>query len=172
MGRCQIVSAGGSHDSGTPKEIKALESFRMDYRKEIGRRIAELRANRAWTLKDLSLKTKDLLSINRISNYETGERMPGPAEAVILAKAFGVRPAYIMAVDDTQTIISAQEEAMIRNWRTLPERDRMEYFRRLQALALTYRDPAQDLTVERALGPAPKGKKMTINGKASSPGDD
>lgn len=124
----------------------------MDYKKEIGRRIRGARTDKKWTLQDLERRTGDVLSYQRIAAYETGERMPGPSETVILSKALGVRPAYLMALDDTQIPISSQEEALIRNWRTLPERERMSYFRTLQTLALQYRDPVSDEAVERHLG--------------------
>lgn len=121
----------------------------MDYKKEIGRRIRLARDAKAWTLGDLAQKTNDVLTLRRIQNYEAGYRMPGPSEAVILSKALGVRPAYLMAMDDTQLPITAQEEAMIKNWRTLNERDRNDLFRKIQAAALQNRDPAADLAIER-----------------------
>lgn len=115
----------------------------MDYKKEIGRRIRESRLEKGWTLVELSRRTKDLLSNTRISNYETGERMPSPSDAVILGSALGKRPAYLMAVDDVQLPISSQEEALIKFWRALPENERMEYFRSVESRAMIYRDPIQ-----------------------------
>ena len=117
----------------------------MDYKNECGARIKRLRLGKSLTLAELSTKTGDLLSPTRISNYETGERLLGQQEAVILAKALGTRAAYLLAVDDIQTPITPQEEAMIKNWRTLAERDRMDVFRHVQALALQSRDPAVDM---------------------------
>lgn len=130
----------------------------MDYKKEIGRRIRAAREERKWTLDDLSRETHDVLLPKRISNYETGFRMPGPAEAATLAKALGKRTAYIMAVDDRQLPISAPEEALIRNWRTLNERDRMEIFRKVEALAMANRDPVSDAKVAQSYGPANRQK--------------
>ena len=116
----------------------------MDYKTEIGRRIREARKQKDWTLADLSQRTRDVLTLKRINAYENGDRMPGPSEAVTLAKALGVRPAYIMAVDDAQLEISKQEEAMIRNWRALNERERMGIYRRIETLAMASRDPVPD----------------------------
>jgi transcriptional regulator with XRE-family HTH domain len=121
----------------------------VDYNKESGRRIRELREGKGWSLKDLSLRTKEVLSRTRIQNYESGLRMVGPSEAVILAHALSSRPAYIMAVDDTQLPISQQEEKLIRNWRALPENKRMAHFRTIETEALQFRDPAPDMSVTR-----------------------
>jgi transcriptional regulator with XRE-family HTH domain len=116
----------------------------VDHKIESGRRIRELRKGKGWSLTDLSLRTKEVLSRTRIQNYESGHRMVGPSEAVILAHALSSRPAYIMAVDDTQLPISQQEEKLIKNWRALPENMRMAHFRTIETEALQYRDPAPD----------------------------
>jgi transcriptional regulator with XRE-family HTH domain len=116
----------------------------MDYKKEIGSRIKGMRLRRNWRLEDLARRTGDTISLKRISSYELGERMPRPAEAVILAKALGVRAAYLMALDDIELPITTQEEALLRNWRTLAERDRMETFRHVEAMAMASRDPLPD----------------------------
>lgn len=128
----------------------------MDYPEEIGRRIRNLREEKTWSLAELSRRTKDVLSRKRIQNYETGIRTPGPAEAVLLAKALGTRPAYIMAIDDVQTPITPQEESMVRCWRKLNEKDRMTYYRQLETLAMQNADPASDDRVSRAVGKPPE----------------
>lgn len=143
----------------------------MDYRKEIGRRIAKSREEREWTLGQLSAKTDGLLSANRISNYETGFRMPKPQEVVTLAKVLGKRPAYIMALEDVQTPISTQEEALIRNWRKLPENERMSFYRKIEQLAMAYRDAISDQAVEKSLGkPGKRPRKEPA--RSHSPGED
>lgn len=129
----------------------------MDYKKEIGRRIRAARGE--MTLSDLAQKTGDVLTLKRINAYENGDRMPGPGEVVILAKALRVRPAYLMALEDHQLPISPQEETMIRNWRTLTERDRMAIFRKIETFSMASRDPVSDAQVERhipASVPIPK----------------
>lgn len=128
----------------------------MDYKKEIGRRIRKMRLDRNWTLEDLSRETGDVIGLKRISAYETGDRMPGPSEVVKLAKALGANPAYIMALDDSDLQISRLEETLIKNWRTLSERERMDYFRNLERHAMMARDPVADDRVSQALPPAPK----------------
>lgn len=112
----------------------------MDFKKEVGRRIKELRELREWSLADLSRRTKDVLSRTRIQNYEGGHRMPGPADAVILAQALDTRAAYLLAVDDIQIQISQQEERLIKNWRKLPENERMSMYRQAEQLAIAYQD--------------------------------
>jgi transcriptional regulator with XRE-family HTH domain len=133
----------------------------MDYKKEIGRRIRLARDEKGYTLADLSRKTDDVLGIKRISHYEHGLRMPGPSEAVILAKALGKRASWIMAVDDAQLPISLQEETLIRNWRTLNEAQRMNFYRELETMAMASRDPVPDHRVARSQGslPKPKGRQ-------------
>lgn len=133
----------------------------MDYKNEIGRRIRKAREDRTWKLEDLSRETGDVLTLKRISAYENGDRMPGPSEVVILGKALGVKPAYLMALDDTDLQLTRTEEALIRNWRTLSERQRMDYFRDLEGKAMLARDPVSDARVEKALPPPPKAPKRT-----------
>ena len=123
----------------------------MDYKNEIGRRIRSAREEKGLTLADVSKRTDDVLTLKRINAYENGDRMPGPDEVVILAKALGKRPAYLMALDDTQLTISALEEKLIRNWRTLAERERMEFYRQIEAAAMASRDPVPDSIVEKHL---------------------
>lgn len=83
--------------------------------------------------------------------------MLGPQEAVLLAQALDVRPAYFLGVDDVQLQISAQEEILIRNWRELPGKERMEVFRHVEHLAMLNRDPVPD---ERLVNFSAKGKTI------------
>ena len=158
MGGVKNFLACYTHDALGPSEIKGLACSPINFKKEIGRRVALARNERGWTLKELSTKIGGALDPNRISNYETGFRMPGPDEIVALAKALGRRPAYLMALEDAQIPITPLEESLIRNWRTLPERERMEHFRRIEAMAMTHRDPVSDQRVERSLGKPAKAK--------------
>lgn len=130
----------------------------MDYKKEIGRRIRELREERGWTLQEMSRKTRDVLSFQRIGAYEKGDRMPGPSEAVVLAHALSCRAAYILAVDDNQLPISKQEEVLIRNWRALPENRRMSHYREIETESLQFRDPVSDQAVDKHI---PRAKPRT-----------
>ncbi len=135
-----------------PAKNQTLILSPMDFKEEIGRRIKEARKEKGWTLEQLSRETRDVLSFQRIGAYESGDRMPGPAEAVILAKALQVRPAYLLAVEDTQIPLSAQEEELVKNWRTLNERDRMAFFRQVEMAALQNRDPAPSQKVKATFG--------------------
>jgi transcriptional regulator with XRE-family HTH domain len=130
----------------------------MDYKNESGERIRRARLEKGWTQEELSRRTDDVISLKRISHYEKGRRMAGPEEAVILAKALGKRTAYLMAVDDVQLPISVQEEALIKNWRTLNERDRMDLFRKVEALAMANRDPVPNQRVEETFGPTERAR--------------
>jgi len=128
----------------------------MDYKKEIGARIRKAREAKGLTLRELSARVNDLLDLKRINAYENGVRMPKPQEVTILSKALGVRPAYLMALEDEA------EEQLVRNWRTLSERDRMSIFRKVEALALTSRDPVADAEVERHLPRPPAERSAKV----------
>lgn len=73
----------------------------MDIKTKIGRRIAEARRERGYTLKQLAAKTVDLKS-SRISNWEQGTRTPGPNETKQLARALGIAPAYLLCLTDDE----------------------------------------------------------------------
>lgn len=117
----------------------------MDYHHEIGRRVAQERNKHGWSLEELSRRTGGVLSKSRISNYEQGIRMPGPQEANVLAAALGCDAAWLMCL---QQSFSRQELDLLRNFRALPERDRNDYQRRIEVLALAYRDPVADERLE------------------------
>lgn len=127
----------------------------MDYKNEVGRRIRAARDELGLRLVDLSQRTGGVLSLQRINAYENGDRMPSQAEAVILSKALGKSAAYLMALTDSETPMNTVEEKLLRNWRTLNEREKMEVFRHVEALAMASRDPVQDRVVARHL-PLPK----------------
>ena len=113
----------------------------MNYKQEIGRRIRESRDKRGWSLEELAEKTGQRLSKSRIGNYEQGTRMPGPAEVNTLAQALGVDAAWLMCL---QTVFTSQAIEMMRNWMALPDKERNDYFRRIEVLALAYREPVPD----------------------------
>lgn len=81
--------------------------------------------------------------------------MPGPSEANLLAKALGCDAAWLMCL---QQQMSKQELDLIRNFRALPERDRDDYQRRIEVLALAYRTPVPD---EKLTGWDAKPSKKT-----------
>lgn len=113
----------------------------MDYKIEIGRRIAAERDRCGWSLDELARRTNGFLSKSRISNYEQGTRMPGPKEISILAAALGCDAAYLMCLSQSFT---KQELDLLRNFRALPEKDRNDYQRRISILALAYKEPLPD----------------------------
>ena len=135
----------------------------MDYKKEIGKRIRTARLEKGWKLRELAEATDNIVSVSMLNNYEHGARMPKPREAVLLGAALGKRPAYFLGVDDVQTTISTTEEALVRNWRTLPENERMKLFRQIEVQAMRYRDPVQDAQVERHL-PVPTRRRTGKSG--------
>lgn len=129
----------------------------MNYKEEIGRRIKESRESKGLSLEGLSKATGGRLSKSRISNYEQGIRMPGPAEANILAEALGVDASFLMCL---QQVFTTQAIELMRNWMALPEKDRLQYFRRIQVLALAYREPVPDEKLSPAWSTAKPKQKI------------
>lgn len=137
-----------------------------EYKAEIGRRISkarealEAREGRKFSLAELSERTGGLLGKTRIDNYIQGIRMPGPAEANVLADALGTDAAYLMCLKQE---LNAHELEFLRNWRTLPENTREEYFVRIEALSMAYRKPLPDEKLTPAFkSPAPRrGKRRS-----------
>ena len=129
----------------------------MDFKRETGRRIKKAREDADLTLEEASRRTRGLLSASRISNYEQGLRTPGALEAWELAKALGSSPAHLLCVEGEEGM-SPEEATLLRSWRALPENDRKEYARRIEVLALAYREPVPDERVARAVRPARKRK--------------
>lgn len=162
-GRGRVISQKSSQDVYTPGEASdSVPDAMVDYPRRIGARIRAAREGFGWTRGELAAKTGLLES--RIGNYENGLRTPGPQEVVTLARALQERPAYLMGLED-EVALSPEEWALIRNLRTLPERDRLAYSRRIEQLAMVYREPVPDEDVERALGrpEPPKGDPRPRN---------
>ncbi len=127
-----------------PRDISFGESTPM-------RKIKRLRFP-AWTSRpklapDFAPRGRRRASLaGKFNAYENGSRLPTPTEITILSKALGKRAAYLMGLEDET------EEQLLRNWRTLNERERMDIFRKVEAMAATSRDPVQDQVVARHLG--------------------
>jgi transcriptional regulator with XRE-family HTH domain len=99
--QCTRVVDKCKEEISTHRGFNAHYSLRMtndDYKKEIGRRIAAARKSKDWSLADLASRSK--LGRTAIGNYESGERMPGPAEINALALAMGVSGAFLMCLSD------------------------------------------------------------------------
>lgn len=133
----------------------------MNYKKEAGRRLQAARLAKRLTLEDLSAKVGKLLSPSRLSNYEQGIRMIGVQEALALYPHLGVEPSHLLCVDVEEGDLTAQETRLLRNFRTLPEKDRNDYERRIEALSLVYREPVPDekLSLEVRRGTSKKTVK-------------
>ena len=128
------------------------------WKRRIGARLKELREGKGWSLAQLERETKGRLGKSRLGNYEQGTRLPGLDESQVLARLYKVPSAYILCLDsdDSMVLTDKLEQQLIRDYRTLPERDRADYARRIAALANVYRDPVAD---ERTAGiPLPPTK--------------
>lgn len=64
-------------------------------RESLGHRIRLLRAEREWSLKDLSLRTG--LSVSQISSIERGAHMPSIDSLLAICRAFDSRPSELLA---------------------------------------------------------------------------
>lgn len=113
-------------------------------------------------MEELSRHTGGRLSKSRISNYEQGIRMPGPAEANVLAEVLGVDAAWIMCL---QSVFTSQAIELMRNWMALPEKDRNDYFRRIEVLALAYREPVPDEKLSPTVRKGVQRAKSSTKGK-------
>jgi transcriptional regulator with XRE-family HTH domain len=133
----------------------------MDYKKEAGRRLKKAREAKNWTLRELSTQLRGILSESRLSNYEQGTRMIGVEEALALYRALGVQPSYLLCVDVEEDDMTPQETALLRNYRALPEKDRNDYSRRIEVLALAYMEPVPDERLSKDVRQGPTSKRKS-----------
>lgn len=122
--------------------------------RKIAVRLRQLREEKGWSQRDLSLQTKGLYSPSRIGNYEQGTREIGVVDAVALAAALETSAAHLLCLDEDSPVLSPDEARIIKNLRALPENVRHDYMRRIDALALAYREPVADERMNPAR-PAP-----------------
>lgn len=71
----------------------------MKIQDKIGARIATARKALGLSMKALAERTESLKP-SRINNWERGVRTPGPEEAIQLAKALEISPAYLLGLTD------------------------------------------------------------------------
>ena len=116
----------------------------MNYKKESGKRLKAARLKKGWTLDELSQKTGGLLSTSRIGNYEQGTRSIGVKESLALGSVLGIKASHLLCVDVDEGEMTPQENELLRNFRALPERDRNDYARRIEVLAMAYKEPVPD----------------------------
>ena len=96
----------------------------MDLTKKIGWRLREVRTGQGLSLAERSVRTGDVLSKSRISNYEQGLRRPGIEEAQTLAAALGtVSATYLLCFDDGG-LLSEEEQVLIERFRQADARGR------------------------------------------------
>ena len=122
----------------------------MNRRKEQSRRLRESRAAKGLTLRAASERMNGRISPSRLSNYEQGLRLLKPPEAVALAPVLGVKASYLLCVEGEE--MKQEEVDLLRNWGALPENERKQYARRIEVLALAYREPVADERVAKKLG--------------------
>lgn len=149
-----MLQVGNTQKVERPAERRTLGLRRMDYKKESGKRLREARRGKNWTLAELSKSVK-VLSVSRLGNYEQGTRSMGTEEALALATALGVKASYLLCVDGDEGEMTNQETELLRNFRALPERDRNDYSRRIEVLALAYREPVADERLPAAVRKGP-----------------
>jgi transcriptional regulator with XRE-family HTH domain len=127
------------------------------HKQRMGDRLKETRELKGWSQAELSKRTDGVLSPSRIGNYEQGTRAIKPPEAAILAKALGTSPAYVMCLESED--MTQEERQLLVSWRALPEKDRMQYLRRISSLAIVYRDAVPDEQLEHLASPTAKRRK-------------
>ena len=112
------------HDKLTDRGKAQSYDGGMDYKTESGRRLKHRREELKLTLDALSKRTRGVLSLSRISNYEQGIRYMDPQAAIILARCLGVSAAWLMCVDDESTM-SEDERQLLQRYRTTDQRGRL-----------------------------------------------
>lgn len=164
--RTHIVAgmAGGRRVACTP----------MNWKKKIGERIKAARTAKGLSLEELSERTGRVLSASRISNYEQGTRLCKPQQAAILAPHLGVTASHLQCLDargEEDDEMSPEAKRLLRGWEALPENERMAYLRRIETLALAYRDPVPDENLAHRAAPTAKvGKRLTGKKPSRKPG--
>lgn len=113
----------------------------MDYKAESGRRLRRAREDAGLTLRELSERTRHL-SISRISNYEQGLRYMDPEAAIDLGRALGVRPAWLMCVDNDDAL-SGEERALLIRYQLTDDRGKQAIKAIAESQPIVYR-PDQD----------------------------
>lgn len=131
----------------------------MNYKKESGRRLKAARSEKRWTLEELSKRAGGVLSASRLGNYEQGLRMMGVGECLALARVLGVQPSHLLCLDVEDEEMTPEENALLRNFRALPERDRGEYARRIEVLAMAYRTPVADERLSEVVRRGPTARR-------------
>lgn len=126
--------------------VASMATSDAAWKRRIGKRLRELRDAEKWSLSEVEQRVQGKLSKSRLGNYEQGTRLIGLAESQLLADLYGVPSFYILCLegDDDMLVLDKSEQQLIKDYRTLPERDRAEYARRIAALANVYRDPVAD----------------------------
>jgi transcriptional regulator with XRE-family HTH domain len=116
------------------------------WKARVADRLRALRVRANLSQWDVDRETRGRITRSALGNYESGTRLPGIEEAQILGKLYDVPAFYILCLEeDTDVVlIDPIERQLMRDFRALPERDRMDYVRRIGALAVAYRDPVPD----------------------------
>lgn len=162
-----VFSCNNFRNTESLRTVRGL-TFRiqpMNFKKEIGKRIRAEREKKGLSLddqaRDMLSKLGNTLSKSRVSNYEQGIRLAGPEELWLFSRYYGVPAAYLGCLEEEGNM-TREEFDLLKNYRILPENERHAYFRRIETLALTYRDPLPDEKL-------PKGFKTPPAAKAAAP---
>lgn len=118
----------------------------MDFKTKSGQRLKEAREREGLSLEALAKLTQYKVKKTALENYEAGRRLLKPETALLLAPHVKVKAAYLVCVAEGDEVgeMTKQEVDLLRNFRALPEKDRNEYARRIEALSLVYREPVPD----------------------------
>lgn len=127
---------------------------------KIGARIKGARQAKKWKLRELALHAG--LEVGRLGMYESGSRMPGPAEISAIAKATGELAAWLMGLTDDKApdyARNSEEAALLEVYRTVDPPDRKKALDRLGALALLKKEAIEDAQLEQQ-GYSARGKPL------------
>ena len=113
----------------------------MTTKEEAGRRIQAARLAKDMRLEDVQTLVPEF-SISRLSNWEQGRNMIGVDEAKKLGPALGVRPGYLLTLDDEP--IDPREKALFEYYHRCDERGRNQILRVAEAESHYAREPNGD----------------------------
>src|SRR5437763_5663183 len=113
----------------------------LGYRKEVGRRIRDIRRQRKLSLQDVEAESKKEFKASVLGAYERGERAISVPRLQRLARFYGVPVDQLLPVDDDGAAAVAVEEPVTIDLAQLESRDDMDTMDRyLRSIRLQRQD--------------------------------
>jgi len=127
-------------------------------------RLRDARQTLEWTLDESSKRMNGVISASRLGNYEQGTREPPLAQFARLAELYGVAMAWLVGAGALRSALSQEEIALVKDFRVLPERIRVELKRKIHVAAMTEKAPVDPQYAAPAKPAATQRRKARIYG--------